>query len=937
MVIGFKATVAYVPSAQFRHLTTTDGLPHSNISAIVQDKYGFIWIGTKNGLCRYDGYTIVTYRSESTGGMRISDNNIMAMCLDSSGYLWVGTWKGGLNRIDVVTETCTVFRHDSTNPNSIADNEIRCLYCSKDGTVWIGTWNGGLSALNSKNSTMTTYQRSNSKLPSNIIMAITEDTAGNIWVGTYESMYLSRLSPKTKQWSLYDIASNKYPKTKIGKEYGVYVLRCDESNTLWVSTTAQEFIRIQITPGNILQKNIRYQQARSSNADQRGWNIMDISCMKDNIWIGTASKGLSCYNKQTSKFIYYDNISSEPNSLVSNSIRYLFCDNRNILWIGTREEGISVLYPFYSRFNILLRHNLLFSSGYFFLMDKYNRLWLSASGVQTWNKKSDSILSVQGIANGEYGSAYIVQDSFGYIWVSTTKGLKVIHPKTNRVLPLRSFISGEYCTLLENEMDIRIFPARNGSLIIGSHRIGFYRYSTQEKSLNRLWGIEPRITTCLLETSEGQIILGNDLNGVIVYTIDSATQTYSQTQTFVPNAKDSNSISHEMVYCLAEGAVPGKLWIGTYNGLNSYDFHTGKWQHFYEKDGLPNSTVYGILHDSEDDLWVTTTVGLACVRHQYSSRSAIDKTIIIPFTHQHGLPKHEFLPFTHYQSGDGTIYIGTRNAIVTAYPPHIKQSVNTLPPPVYITQFRKFSNRLQSDSAMFVKKVVELEERDNVFSIDFVALNYFYTEANTYSYFLEGFDKEWSPLNKQRSATYTNLSAGTYIFRVKASNNDGFLNERGTALMIIIRPPWWKTVWAYSFYGCISIMLILSSIKYREKRQKVFLQQQFIIREGEIYREKNQELLTVNMELEYNNSQLAAANRQLEELNTERTEFMSVVAHDLKNPLIGIRHVCSLLLDNINSTVRDIHLQESLGVIARTTERMFALVQKLLVLSKNRI
>jgi signal transduction histidine kinase len=132
-------------------------------------------------------------------------------------------------------------------------------------------------------------------------------------------------------------------------------------------------------------------------------------------------------------------------------------------------------------------------------------------------------------------------------------------------------------------------------------------------------------------------------------------------------------------------------------------------------------------------------------------------------------------------------------------------------------------------------------------------------------------------------------------------------------------------------------MLILSSIKYREKRQKVFLQQQFIIREGEIYREKNQELLTVNMELEYNNSQLAAANRQLEELNTERTEFMSVVAHDLKNPLRGIRHVCSLLLDNINSTVRDIHLQESLGVIARTTERMFALVQKLLVLSKNRI
>lgn len=810
----------YSANIRFEQLSLQEGLSQSVVNTILQDRKGFLWIGTDDGLNRYDGYNFKVYKPDAADRHSLSDRAITSLAEDAQGYLWVGTRAGGLNRYDPVSGKFTHYIHNKSDdqsignntvhalcmdqnglwigtdngldfldfetntfthyrtssetppdPRSLSGNSIRALIKDSNGTLWIGTDSGGVSLYNKNRNSFTAYKFDPTKmtsLSSNRILSMAEGRNGEIWIGTANG--LNRYNPATKDFTRF-LSSND-PASIAGNI--VYALHMDRFGGVWAGTDnglsryethTDRFVNHQHEPGigNSLSNN----KVQAIDEDEGGV-----------LWIGTFGGGLNKYNRQQDRFAYYRHNPRDPTSLSSNIIFPILADNRGLVWVGTYGGGLNRFNSETGKF-IRFEHNpdipstISSNNIVSLLLDSNGVLWIgTARGLDRYHPHTSAFVHFSpptGDENGDNPGVNIstmYEDSRKTLWVGTDRGLFTFNPTTGIFTPYKLNLDDP--NPIENHIINAILEDKDGYLWVGTFDDGLKRINLNENRIAHFRN-DPNLSTSL--SNNAVMVIHQDKNGV--------------------------------------------LWIGTHGGgLNRYNREIGIFTHFTESDGLPNNILYGILEDDTGSLWLSTNFGLS--RFDPAQKSFQN------FTTSDGLQGNEFNQNSFARDLYGNMYFGGINGFNIFKPKEIRN--NPLPPKISLTSLTQDGVPLGDDPSFEYVEEVTLAWPRHSFEFEFTAFAYEQPSRNQYAYMLEGFDANWINIGNQRTGRYTNLPGGTYTLRLRASNSDGVWNEQGQSITIVVVPPFWETWW---FRGLLVIVFGISftgvvrwRIKSMEKRNR---------------------------------------------------------------------------------------------------------------------
>lgn len=921
----------------FEHLSLAEGLSQSSIYAMTQDHYGFLWIGTEDGLNRYDGYRFTHYRHNPADTRSLSVNNVTALYEDHSGTLWVGLGTGGVNAFDRKSESFTRYEANPANPQTLSSNQIRGIVEDRLGTLWVATANGlnGLDKRTGKwRHIMADAQNTASQqhLSSNALTAILLDREGMIWVGTWGGG-VNRVDPKSGTVTCFDTETSG--NNLIGDF--VTALREDLDGDIWVGTTKGASI-LRFRAGK--SQHFRHYEGRenqglSGNLVRAFWQENDST-----MWIGAEFGGLTLLNKHTERSVFYRHEPTNALSLSNDNIRTIFRDKQGTFWLGVLGGGLNMFNPCSRKFTSYqqelnnpysLHHNVVRAM----CEDAYGRLWVGTEGggLSRFDRESKRFTAFQHDAKQRNSLSHNVVRGMVYdrkrdaLWIATGGGgLNRFDLKHGVFTAFRADESNP--NALSSDIVRAVLLNDDGTLWVATEGAGLNhfdpttgRFRTYRNNPNDPRSLSFDVLVSLAKDRTGTLWVGT-LRGLNKF--DPATNSFTRFEQDItnPHALQSGNIRtmHE------DGR--GRFWVGTWGGgLHLLDRKTGRCEAFREKDGLPNDAVYGIVEDSTGSLWLTTNNGLA--------RFNPDARTFRVYDADDGLQSNEFNSGAYHHGASGRFYVGGVNGLSEFFPDRITD--NTVPPPVVITGFKKFNKRVQLWQDLSAEAIISIPYDDNFFSIEFAALNFTNARKNHYLYKLEGFDKQWIDAGTSREAAYTNLDAGTYTFRVKASNNDGYWNERGTRLRITILPAWWMTLWFRA--GLVLCFVGTGGAWFWARWRRVRHQQQELERlvrlRTEQLEDSNVNLSQANAEVEHHiqtvseqaweiatiNTQLHARNAELERLNTEKNEFLGIAAHDLKNPLSSIVLLAELVQARIDDLEKP-QLLEKISRIEATAMRM---------------
>ncbi|MGD0037219.1 MAG: two-component regulator propeller domain-containing protein [Bacteroidota bacterium] len=806
----------------FKQLSKDDGLPTNNVECVIQDSDGFIWFGTHNGLSRYDGHSFLNFMYSPSDTNGVSNDIISCIEKDNEDHLWIGTSQG-LNCFDLKTYK---FKHYFRTNDALASIRISSLYLDQRHTLWIGT-NGGLYRYNLDNQKLIVYknnQQDTSSLINNEVRSICEDKNHHFWFGT--DIGLERLDTSKGIFSHY--LKGNFIKSILSDSKGKLWVGI-QTNGVWYSPGTDNPIFSKLTGipdiskylfstmledkrGNlwfaVRDAGIFYLKAGQNKwidllSDKYNLNAINSNVPQalyedynGNIWIGTFDKGVDFLDKNRKPFLHIkDNFL--PNGLQNNKVRSAYQDNDGDIWIGTRVGGMLSKFDRNSCSFIHYKH------------DPKNQFSIS----------DETVLC-------------ILEDRPGYLWLGTyIGGLNLFNKKTGK------------CTIFKNNPNninsisqnsiYSLLKANDGKLWIGTMFEGLdiydpvkktfkhYKNTSSPKSLS-----DNQVRGYLYQDQAKNIWVGT-LNGLNLY--NPSTDDFTR---FLSNPQDSLSISDNRIYCIYEDKK-GNLWISTNGGLNLMDRRNNTFTAYKQNDGLPSNAIYGILEDDHGNLWLSSVNGL--------SKFNPEKKTFQNYTVEDGLQGNEFSQYTFYKLNNSEMIFGGNNGFTLFHPDNIV--VNSIVPPVSLTDFKIFNKSVPiSDEKSVLKnhishtKEITLKYSQSVFTFEFAALNYTSPEKNQYAYIMEGFEKEWNYVGRQRNATYTNLNPGEYTFRVKASNNDGIWNEKGTYIKIIILPPWWQTLWFRFILFAVLAGVIYWVYKWRVQERDLAAQRRM---EAAVTKERN--------------------------------------------------------------------------------------------------
>jgi ligand-binding sensor domain-containing protein/serine phosphatase RsbU (regulator of sigma subunit) len=865
LFLSLSCAVSYAqPDNRFEHLTTRNGLSHSTVFSLLQDKNGFMWFGTQDGgLNMYDGYRFYIFSHDPNDSTTIATNNVSTILEDRKGNIWIGTWGGGL---DMYNPQKNVFIHYKNNPadsNSLSHNNAQAIFEDSKSNIWIGTAGGGLNKLDPRTGKFTHFRNIESDTTSishNRIWSIAEDIFGVIWVGT--SNGLNALDPVTGKFKRYYAKENQPGTISHPKVRTVFV---DYKGILWVGTS-NGLDRLDGATGKFVhyKPNPDYKLLPETNEV----NVI-YQDSKGNLWIGTHAGGLTMMDKD-GRFYNYRSSLDNAHSLSYNDVRDIYEDRSGILWVATRGGGINKIdlkplkFQHYRASDLEGQNNLKSNRIKFIYPDTDEKVWIGTDGggLSLFDKNTRSFTSwthaaenPNSISSNRVRAVYKSRN--GTLWVGTDgSGINKIEP--NGKITRMKNIPDNPNSVGDDDI-LSLAEDADGMIWVGTDA-GLDRYDpvknefihyrnnpddTTSLSNDRIW--------YLMTDSQGRLWIGTD-DGLNLY--DHKTQKFTQYKND-PNKK--NSISNNDIFCLHEDEKHN-LWIGTGRGLNMMDSKTGKITYYSDKDGLPGNSIYSIQQSENGILWISTINGV--------SRFDVKEKKFRNYFEHDGLQSNEFNQGCGAVTKDGYFLFGGNNGFNVFHPDQVID--NPYIPQVVLTDFLLFNQPVKigngsplSASITFTKSIT-LSYDQSVFTIAFAALSYNVPEENQYAYMLEGFDKDWVYSGFRRDATYTNLSPGKYIFRVKASNNDGVWNEKGTSLEIIITPPFWKTGWFYALCVIAGISLIYLLIKLRERK---------LIHEKKVLEEK------IMRRTEKIKQQNAVLNLQKEELATRNQDIMDSIRY----------------------------------------------------------
>jgi diguanylate cyclase (GGDEF)-like protein len=844
---------------QFSTLSVPDGLSQATVNAIAQDGQGFIWFGTQEGLNRYDGYEFKVYEKDSAEPHSLSHDWVWTVYADNVGRLWVGTDGGGLSRYQPGSDNFTHFRHNPDDPASLSGDRVRVIYQDRQGVFWIGTDGSGLNRFNPEDGSFVNYRHDptlSHSLANDKVLVILEDEAGAMWIGT-DGGGLAR----------FDRGSGEF-----------FHYRHDKSRP----------------------ESLSDDRIRALYEDRQG-----------QLWVGTYSAGVDLLNPLDGSFKHFQHDPANPYSLSHNEVRSIYQDLDGTVWVAT-DGGLDEWRPDIQGF---LSHShdpanaasIANDRVISVFQDRGSVLWVGTyKGVSRWNYISDAFTYYQTQADGKPGLSNnlvtgVSESPDGLIWVGTYGGgVDRLDPVSGHVVSFQHDPTDQN-TLSDNRV-MTVFADKTGDVWIGTRNAGLNRLNTATGGVTHYrhdpednHSLSADGVTSIYGDKDGALWVGTYGGGLNRLDLDSGKFTV-----FRHDPNDSSTLSSDRVLSIVRGRS-GVLWLGTEDGgLNGFNEKTGSftqyghdpanasslgsdtaWEilegrdgslwiatrdgglnrwlpddrkagrsvfsRYGKRQGLVSNTLHGILEDEDGVLWLSSNRGLSRFNPANGNVRHFDKV--------NGLQGNEFNFGARLRSTDGSLFFGGTDGLVKLHPSRVRS--NPHPPSVAVTAFLHLAPVASTHSTDRLPADVTLGYRDYSINFEFTALDYTSSDKNQYRYRLEGFENEWHDPGRFRRATYTNLPAGNYTFKVKGSNNDGVWGQHSAAINLRVTPPPWKTGLAYTSYFLLALGLVLVVVRAQVNKLKQAAKQREVLEQQVQLR--TQELAERNKDLEHLTSQLEKA------------------------------------------------------------------------------
>ena len=810
-------------SNNFIHLSIKEGMSQGSALSLIQDHRGFIWIGTEDGLNRYDGLKMKIYRLTADDPNSLSNDTVTVLFEDSLGTIWVGTNRG-LNRYNRDMDNFTRFLNAPQDPLSLSHNAIFAIHEGRaSGSLWIGTEGGGLNAFDRKTEKFKRFVRESREKPSasrSAIYSLYEDKTGLLWMATNGGLHA--FDYKTNKITRYGY-DPRDPLSLSNNQ--VRVLYEDRAGTLWVGMEGGGLNAMDRTTGKFAHYHNEYTNPRSLSNNDVYVIYQDRS---DRLLIGTHA-GLSIFDPGKRNFSVIRNDPAKPESLIYDNICSILEDRTGVLWIGTRGRGVSQFVPDKMRFKLYqsypndsnsLISNYLRAIG----EDSQGNLWIGTEdkGLCYLDRKSGSYTRYQltpGHPTGLNNNfVYAVRvDRSDVVWIGTLGGGLNKYDPTKKTFAHYLNNANDPGSLSHNSVRCLLID-RFGILWVGTDGGGlnkliagknsFIRYQNDPAVPGSLGHNRARV---IFEDRSGTLWVGTFGGG-----LDRLDRKTDQFTVFRHDQANPNSLCNDYVMSLNEDAA-GNIWIGTEGGLSRLDPKTGTFTTFSAKDGFPSNSFYGILIDESDNLWLSGVRGIS--RFHPASRSV--KTYDV----SDGLQGNEFNGGAYFKTRGGEMFFGGSQGLNSFFPGTIKD--NPYPPGVAITDFQisnktvrpgqKTNGRVILERSITEASDLVLSWKDRFISFEFAALHFAAPKKNRYAYIMEGLEKEWNDANDRNFVNFTNLPPGHYTFKVRASNNDGVWNEKGASLKIRVVPPVWATLWFRGLAAVFLLALIVAVFRARTR------------------------------------------------------------------------------------------------------------------------
>lgn len=856
-----------IPELRFRHFSVENGLSSNTVRALLQDKYGFIWIGTDEGLNRYDGTSIKSYRYNS----KIHGGPVLSL-FESDEGLWVGTdW--GLYVYNHSTEMFT-YNDVSTSEKVRITTTINNITQDRDGNLWISTSKQGVFRYDVKRGQLVQYQITTSF---GFIPYVFVDSDNQIWAVSNQGR--SNVYRLHKVENRFVPAALHYKDKK--EDSRSLVIFEDSEHFLWLGTWECGLQKIDKHTGIVT----TYLHPATGNGSMHIHSIMEY--LPHKLLIGS-DDGLGLFDSVTGEYKLFTNDETNPYSLSNRFVYPMIKDKEGGIWIGTYYGGVNYISPNTGQFENYNYSEFTNSVGGHvigrFCEDSKGHIWIASDdgGLSCFLPESRlfSCYMPKGINSLSYHNVHALCLDGDNLWVGTyTGGVNVLNMHTG-IFKWYTFHDDDPHSL-DGTSSYAIFKDKEKRIWVASMS-GLNLYNAREDNFIRIKEFGG-LTIDIDQDTKGYLWFATQGKGLFKYDPKRCTwKNYLHDDT-------SGSLPDNQVNCTMVD-TEGQVWVGTMSGLCKYN--PGKDNFEFVELNIPSRNIYCIIED-QHVLWLTTTKGL--VRYTPGEGCKV-------FTKSDGLTSDQFLPNSGLKASDGKIYIGSVDGFNTFYPYLIK--TNSMPPPVVITGIEIFNKEIKVGDELLPKslndiKQLDLSYKDNVFGIRFASLSYSIPQKNQYAYKLEGFDKDWNYVGSQSKATYTNLPTGRYVFRVKATNNDGVWNNRGAGLIIVVHPPFYLSTTFIVLYVVLSIIALVFLVRFILKR---------------IEKRHAAEIDKLNENKE-------------KEMHEAKIHFFTMIAHEIRTPV-------SLIIGPLEKIMKSSlslgQVYDDLNIIDRNSRRLLFLVNQLL-------
>jgi len=942
----------------FRNLNKDQGLSNNSVRAICRDHLGFLWIGTNEGLNRYDGYTFKCYKRNVNDSTSLRDDVITSILEDSEGKLWI-TAGDYLEVFDPLTET---FSHG----NALFNNRLKIPLVSKsslaidsNGGVWYGNSSVGLHYYQPQNDSLIKIvcnPLDDSCLSSDSVLSVAVNSHNDVWVTTKHSTLekIDAKSGKVIQRLKLEVMNDNYYKCIIDKDDDVWLFDFNNSHGLFFYSESSH----------------QLQHYREDTKPIKLSSNIVFSIITDNlgrIWVGTDHGGITLIDKHQQTVDYILNDPYNQRSLCGNSITCLYGDKDGFIWIGTFKNGLSQFHDYQFNFNL----NHVKMAGKIipqlndidnFAEDAKGNIWIGTNGggVVYFDRAKNSYTNYRHEAsNPQSLSADVVigmlMDSKQRLWVGTYFG--GLNLWTGKGFYHFRYQPGHPSSITDDRV-WDVCEDKQGKIWIATLLGGVNIINPETKKVDKVIGgfQSPMKSAVVFDIS-------CDRSGKLWFSTVDGLRCYDESkdewQYFYHQEGNPQSINKNLVYSTLEDSR-GWIWVATGDGVNYYNPKTKQFRGFKTDDGLPSNHVLTLLEDNMHQIWLGTSNGLCCIKIEEDSERQSYTFSFKNYDDRDGLQGKEFNEKSAFKTSKGELIFGGHSGFNLFDPANIK--LQNLQSATVLTDFQLFNKSIvwstdKRNGYKLEKPITEadkivLDYASSVFSIEFSNLNFFFPERRQFQYVLDGFHSERITVDAaNRKATYTNLDPGTYLFRVRATNNDGTWSQNERRLTIIVMPPWWGTFAFKLSMVFLIVLLVLSLYGYKissYKRQQMALKLMVNSRTKELQElncameERQEEISAQNEELamhrsklellvENRTAELEIAKIKAEESDRLKSAFLANMSHEIRTPMNAIIGFSTLLRDD---TLQLHERNEFIDVIQNNCEALLVIINDILDISK---